>query len=108
MAKRKKSKINPRLAYFSPGSGPYGHRLFIPASYEVEHKDNDSSAEAHKLLTELSVWKGFDKRWRINDVVHFGYEFSHLSNNWDETLKQLGEAGFTFKTYDTSVKVEAL
>jgi len=104
----KKSKINPRLAYFSEGCASYGNRLFIPATFEVEHKDNASSMEAHDILTRLSCWQGYDKRWSINGVVHFGYEFSRFNNDWNETLEQLGKAGFTFKTYSIADKVESL
>ena len=108
MAKRKTNPVKPRLAYFSEGCASYGNRLFIPASYEVSHKDSTNSQEAHDILTDLSCWKGYDKRWKINGVVHFGYEFSRFNNDWDETLKKLGEHGFTFKVYSTADKVEAL
>jgi len=61
------------------------------------------SEAAHDLLKSLSCWRGSDKRWVIDGVDHDGYEFS--KREWNVILAQLGDAGFTFKTFSTGMKI---
>lgn len=78
----------PTDAFFSQGSGGYGHRLFLPATHEYwdrydagEKNILQVSIAAHDVLTKLSCWGGADKRWRIDGVEHLGYEFP--LRKWD-------------------------
>lgn len=100
---------NPTLALFTEGATSYGPRLFIPAAtvFWAEGFDSEvlsKSEAAHDLLKSLSCWRGSDKTWIIDDVEHHGYEFN--KKEWKETLSRLGDAGFTFKPYTSSMKVE--
>lgn len=63
-------------AYFTPGVPGYGHRLFIPAPpLDAEPSIYDQISAANELLKNLSCWKGADKRWMVDGVEHWGYEF---------------------------------
>jgi hypothetical protein len=80
--------LTPITAYFSPGVPGYGHRLFIPAppvALTDEPWDEaryEQISEANNVLKDLSCWKGSDKRWGIDGVEYWGYEFS--KGWWDD------------------------
>jgi hypothetical protein len=97
-------KINPKLAVYSPADAGYGHRLFLPASSELlDNETMEASFAAHDLLKQLSCWRGSDKEWIINGILHLGYEFS--KRGWDATSKKLDESGFTFKPFNSKMIV---
>ena len=79
------TETSPITAYFSPGIPGYGHRLFIPSamsafedgSEPIEQREDrfEQLAAANDTLKDLSCWKGSDKRWGIDGVEYWGYEF---------------------------------
>jgi hypothetical protein len=77
--------LAPITAYFTPGIPGYGHRLFIPApplDAALSSARYEQISEANTVLKDLSCWKGSDKRWGIDGVEYWGYEFS--KGWWDD------------------------
>jgi len=85
----------PRIAFFSPRSGGYGNRLFVP----------DEDNPANHLLKELSIWRGADKHWIIDGVYHLGYEFAN--KDWEEVRLEVAREGIDIQLFSTRNKVTA-
>ena len=102
-------------AFFSPGIAGYGHRLFIPGpALELLNEPFDEAryeqlSTANDVLKNLSCWRGSDKRWIIDGVEYWGYEFS--KKLWDaeaeyaedtsrsNTRQQIEAAGIIIKDF---------
>jgi len=78
------------IAYLSEGRAGYGHRLFLPTPGMFE-PFSESQRAAHELLKKLCIWGGHDKRWVIEGILHFGYEFPVAK--WNALKEQIEAAG---------------